>query len=409
MLTKLRTYISSKLNPAQPAIVQESGKNVAPANILDIKAAYREIEVVYRCLDMIVGACAEIPFYVESDTVRPPTDRINKLLNYYPNPNEDKVKLFRKVYLDLFLDGNAFLYYSKNDNQLFHLPANRVTITPDEKTYIKKFIYNYGGGSFYTTNNKSIEYGPTEVIHIKGDSSTNEFRGDSKLQALQRLFDLYLSLINFQSQFFKNNAVPGIVLQTDNVLSSHVKDRLLEHWRVAYSTAFDGARSPAILDGGLKVDKIGSATLTELDFESSVERVQEDIAKALGVPYVLLKSGNNANLEANEKLFYNHTILPVVAMFGSAFQHFFYDLGAMKIYPDISNVYCLQNDLQTQATAAATLVNTGVITPDEARTDILKYEALGGEMGKIRVPQNITGSATNPSVGGRPPGPKPKQ
>ena len=53
-------------------------------------------------------------------------------------------------------------------------------------------------------------------------------------------------------QFFKNNGVPGIVLQTASVLSPKVKERVLEQWRQNYSTIFGGARSPAILDGGLQ-------------------------------------------------------------------------------------------------------------------------------------------------------------
>ena len=420
MLQEIKSYLSSKLNPAQPSIAIDNGRAASPANITDYKKAYMEIEIVYRCLDLIVGACVEIPFLVESDTVRPPTDRIDKLLNKYPNPHEDKFKLFRKAYLDFYLDGNAFFYYDKDASKIYHLPANRVTIIPDERTYIKKFVYNYGIGSFSgTTTNKSIEYDPDEVIHIKADSSTSEFRGDSKLKNLQRLLDLYYSLIDIQTQFFENNAVPGIVLQTDNVLSKVIKDRLLEHWKVAYNSTFKGARSPAILDGGLKVDKLGSATLQELDFETSVSRVQEDIAKSLGVPYVLLKSGNNANLEANEKLFYNHTILPVVDLFASAFQHFFINQGLMNIYPDKSNILCLQADLTDQATFYSGMVNTGILTPNEAR-EALKYPVMkenqsqkpengAGDMDKVRIPQNITGSATNPTSGGRPSGPKPKK
>ena len=45
-----------------------------------------------------------------------------------------------------------------------------------------------------------------------------------------------------------------------------------------------------------------------------------DMAKALGVPYVLLKSGNNANIDANQKLFYLHTI---TAHAQSIWQRFF--------------------------------------------------------------------------------------
>ena len=72
----------------------------------------------------------------------------------------------------------------------------------------------------------------------------------------------------FQRQFFKNNALPGFVLTTDNILSKRVKERLLESWRASYTTIFDGARNPAILDGGLKIDEFSTKSFDQLDFEN---------------------------------------------------------------------------------------------------------------------------------------------
>ena len=175
---------------------------------------------------------------------------------------------------------------------------------------------------------------------------------------------------------------------------------MLESWRASYSNIFNGARSPAILDGGLDIDRFSEVKFNELDFENSVERIQMDIAKAIGVPYVLLKSGNNANIAANEVLFYNHTILPVLNQFCSAFEHFFNN--ATSILPDKRSVSALQPDLRTQAQYYSTLVNTGIITPDEARGGLGMREMRVDETNCIRVPQNITGSATDPSQGGRP-------
>ena len=198
--------------------------------------------------------------------------------------------------------------------------------------------------------------------------------------------------------FFKNNALPGFVLTTDNILSKRVKERLLEAWRSTYTTIFDGARNPAILDGGLKIDRFSTVNFEQLDFEGSVERIQQDMSKALGVPYVLLKSGNNANIDANQKLFYLHTILPILNQFTSAFTHYFNN--NIIIRPDRLSVPALQPDNKTQATYYSTLVNTGIITPNEAREG-LRFAKLDG-LDTIRIPQNITGSATDATQGGRP-------
>ena len=57
--------------------------------------------------------------------------------------------------------------------------------------------------------------------------------------------------------------------------------------------------------------------------------------------------------------------------------------------------------MRTEATYYATLVNTGIMTPNEARKGLRlpKIEAQD----EIRVPQNVTGSATDATQGGRPP------
>ena len=123
----------------------------------------------------------------------------------------------------------------------------------------------------------------------------------------------------------------------------------------------------------------------ELDFENSVERIQQDIAKAIGVPYVLLKSGNNANIDANQKLFYQHTILPILNQFCSAFKHFFN--GGVEIRPDKMTIPALRPEMRTEATYYATLVNTGIMTPNEARKGLRlpKIEAQD----EIRVPKML--------------------
>jgi hypothetical protein len=47
-----------------------------------------------------------------------------------------------------------------------------------------------------------------------------------------------------------------------------------------------------------------------------------------------------------------------------------------------------------------TLVNGGVLSPNEARTG-LRYESKPGN-DDLRIPANIAGSASNPSIGGAP-------
>ncbi len=399
-VSRWRQWVSEKLNPAQPSIASLE-PFASPETIVDYEQAYREIEIIHRAVEMVISACADVPFIVEGSG---PAKKLNKLINIRPNPFEDRVRLFRRAFLDFHLDGNVFFYY--DGESLYLLPANDVEVVPDEKLFVSHYNYlvsnqrssDYFGYSKQTRKSSAIRFETNEIIHIMNENESSIFRGTSKLKPILKLIELYYYMINFQRQFFKNNALPGFVLTTDNILSKRVKDRLLESWRSTYTTIFDGARNPAILDGGLKIDKFSTVSFDQLDFENSIERIQQDMAKALGVPYVLLKSGNNANIDANQKLFYLHTVLPIMNQFSSAFTHFFNTNVVFR--PDRLSVPALQPDNKTQATYYATLVNTGLITPNEAREG-LRFAKLDG-LDTIRIPQNITGSASNPSLGGRP-------
>ena len=396
-----REWLSEKLNPAQPSIASLE-PYASPETIVDFEQAYREIEIIHRAVEMVISACVDTPLKITGNT---PAKKVNKLLNIRPNPFEDRVRFFRRALLDFHLDGNAFFYYDGND--LYLLPANDVEVVPDPHTFVNHYNYmitNQQSSDFFgynkqTRKSEAITFQPQEIIHVTNENTNSIFRGTSKLKPLLRLIELYYYMINFQRQFFKNNAIPGFVLTTDNILSKRVKERLLEGWRNSYTTIFDNARHPAILDGGLKIDQFSQVKFQELDFENSIERIQQDMAKALGVPYVLLKSGNNANIDANQKLFYQHTVMPILNQFCSAFMLFFNN--GVQIKPDKLSIPALRPDERTQSVYFSTLVNTGIITPNEARAG-LGYPSIDGE-NSIRVPQNITGSATDATQGGRPP------
>ena len=58
------------------------------------------------------------------------------------------------------------------------------------------------------------------------------------------------SMRRFQDNFFKNGAVPGLVLKSPNTLSEKIKERMLQAWVARYNPQ-SGGRRPLFLDGGL--------------------------------------------------------------------------------------------------------------------------------------------------------------
>lgn len=388
MWFKKKKPIEEKLNPSQSLIGLREGNSVQSIEPTTLYTKYYEdMEIVNRGVNMIVDDAsdmstelgAQLPNAIRKG-VRKVT--VQRLLSCDPNPFQDISSFRRNLIIDLIIDGNIFVYF--DGVHLYHLPASRVTIETDEKTYVKG--YSYEG---------IISYAPNEIIHIKENSFRSIYRGTSRLKPAASSMRLLEQMRKFQHNFFKNGAVPGLVLKSPDVLSDKIKDRMLESWKLRYRPDA-GGRSPLILDGGLEIDSVSNVNFKELDFQAACTVSEKTILKALGIPPVLFDGGNNANIAPNHRLYYLETVLPIVRKINTAFSKYF----GYVVREDATDTPALQPALRDQAGYFSTLVNGGIITPNEARVMLGRDELEGHS--DIRVPVNIAGSAVDPSQGGRP-------
>jgi HK97 family phage portal protein len=385
-----RADVEDKLNPAQYVISRNEGMTIDSREVItNYRNAYEQLEIVNRAVNMIVDDVSDIPYQIGDQTIginniikNIRRSKVDVLVNKEPNPFQDINTFKRNLVIDLLIDGNIFIYF--DGAHLYHLPADKMTIYSDTDTYIEKFVYD-----------NSIDYSVNEIIHIKENSFNSIYRGVPRLKPAFRTMQLLASMRNFQDNFFKNGAVPGLVLKSPNTLSEKIKERMLQAWSVRYNPN-TGGRRPLILDGGLEVDSLTNINFKELDFQESIKANERIILEAMGIPPILLDGGNNANIRPNHRLYYLETILPIVRKIGYAVERFF----GFTISEDVTGIPALQPELRDQAAYYATLVNTGILSANEAR------EALGKEpvngFDTPRVPANIAGSAVNPEEGGRP-------
>ena len=379
-----------KENPAQVLISRDEGITINTREVVtNYRNAYEQLEVVNRAVNMIVDDVAEIPFDVgEKILGMSPIKkelrrtRVELLLNKEPNPFQDVNAFKRNLVIDLLIDGNIFIYF--DGRHLYHLPAQHMTIYTDEDTYVEKYQYD-----------SSIDYKPSEIIHIKENSFNSIYRGVPRLKPAFRTMQLLGSMRRFQDNFFKNGAVPGLVLKSPNTLSEKIKERMLQAWVARYNPQ-SGGRRPLFLDGGLEVENLTEINFKSLDFQEGIAANEKIILKALGIPPILLDGGNNANIRPNHRLYYLETILPIINKIAYAFERYF----GFKLDENVSGIPALQPELRDQASYYATLVNTGIMSPNEAR-EALRLESIDG-FDTPRIPANIAGSSANPEEGGRP-------
>jgi phage portal protein BeeE len=339
--------VEEKLNPAQQFYGNDIQTSREPT--FSYERAYEELEVVNRAVNIIVDDAAEIPTQVgaqhkgNSIIKGIKRSKVDLLLNREPNPFQDINTFKRNLIIDFILDGNIFIYY--DGAHLYHLPADKMVIHASSDTYIEKFTYN-----------EKVNYKPSEIIHIKENSFYSIYRGVPRLSPALRTMQLMMKMRKFQDNFFKNGAVPGLVLKSPNTLSEKIKER---------------------------------------DFQNSIADNEKIILKALGVPPIMMDSGNNANIRPNMRMYYLETILPIVRKVNFACERYF----GFELKEDISDIPALQPELRDASAYYTSLVNGGIITPAEAR-EKLGFAFVDGTE-EIRVPANIAGSATNPDEGGR--------
>ena len=379
--------VEEKLNPAQ----QYYDHAVEPSREFTFKyeKAYEDIEIVNRGVNLIVDDTAEIKTIVgaqipglQSIVKGVKRSRVNLLLNKEPNPFQDISTFKRNLITDFLIDGNIFIYY--DGVHLYHLPANKMNIHASQTTYIEKFTFN-----------ETVDYKPTEIIHIKDNSFYSIYRGISRLKPALRTMVLMQNMRQFQDNFFKNGAVPGLVLKSPNTLSEKIKERMIQSWSLRYRPD-SGGRRPLILDGGLEIDSYTNTNFKELDFQAAIHENEKIILKALGIPPIMLDSGNNANIRPNMRMYYLETVLPIVKKLHTGVERYF----GFELKEDVTEVPALQPEMRDQSQYYTALVNGGIISANEAR-EALNFDPVEG-YDELRVPANIAGSAVNPDEGGRP-------
>ena len=378
--------VEEKLNTSQHLLGGTSESTREPTT--SYERQYEELEIVNRAVNMIVDDAAEIPAIVSGSAKLNGVikgikrAKVDTLLNYEPNLFQDINTFKRNLITDYILDGNIFIYF--DGVHLYHLPSSKMAIHASESTYVEQYTFD-----------KNVEYSPNEIIHIKENSFYSIYRGVPRLSPALRTMQLMASMRRFQDNFFKNGAVPGLVLKSPNTLSEKIKERMIQSWGARYKPDA-GGRRPLILDGGIEVDNLTNVNFKELDFQSAIAENEKIILKALGVPPIMLDSGNNANIRPNMRLYYLETILPIVRKINFAFERFF----GFTIKENVTDIPALQPELRDQSQYYTALVNGGIISPNEAREQ-LGFEPITGQ-DDVRVPANIAGSAANPDEGGRP-------
>lgn len=390
--------VREKLNPGQRIIKNQEDKSERANRMpYTTSQAYQRIEILNRCVNMIIDSVAQVDFAIGEQNKNLVTYgnikgiTLKNLLNSRPNPFMDISAFRRLIATDLLFEGAAFIHW--DGTSLYHVPAALMEVVADERKYINKFTFN-----------NTIDYRPDQIIFIKDNayrgSGVQQISTQTRLTAVLNSLERREKMLEFKEKFLDNGTVIGLILETEEILNKKLRERKQEELQLDYNPS-TGKSTVMILDGGLKARPYSQiSSFKDLDFEQDLARFEKNVCVTLGVPSVLIDGGNNANIRPNIELFYYMTIIPMLSKMESALKFFF----GFEISLSTKRVAALTPDLDAQAKQLTALVNNGLLTGNEARKELGREPIEEEQMNKIRIPANVAGSATGLSgqEGGRP-------
>jgi HK97 family phage portal protein len=369
-----------------------------PDNLNDLAEAYGNHVWVYAAMKVIAQSIASLPLAPYRKVQA--TDKFGKsktswavnekhpwykLIAKRPNSFMSPTNLKEFTVLSELAMGMSYwtltrLKNSKEVVEILPITAPQVKVVPAKDKPVDHYVYNVNG--------KDIRLEPDDVIQFKFMDLKSLTYGQSIVGAakLPISSDLYAQAWN--KQFFKNNARPDAIFETDAVLTDPVRKRMIEGWNERFM-GVERRGGIALLEGGLKYKEV-NRTPKDLDFLELRKMAREEILAAFGVPPVLVgvfEYANYANSGAQIKLFWENTVLPIAKQICDtltmrAAQLTGDDETVFDV--DLSNVAALQNNMQELAETARKFVDIGIPPNDVIEALDLPFEPFeGGDVSRI--------------------------
>ena len=359
------------------------------------KESSLRLSTVWSCVKVISETIASLPISLyEKDSNNKRyilfDNPLHTLVGEQPSSLYNSFSFFERVLVDLCLDGNFYAYIERNNGGL---PTQIIPIQCDD---VKVYVSPDGREVYYEIDqNETIPYpvsgkvSSDNMIHIKG-LSTDGVMGKSPIQSAAESLGISLAIEKFAGSFFKNGASVGGILKHPGTLKPETAKRLRASWNETYSGSINAGKT-AILEEGMEFFP-RQIPNNQAQFLETRQYQISDICRIFRVPNHLVNDLSNAtysNIEAQQIDFVVHTITPWIKRIEMALnqklipfrqkgtQYFKFNLTAL-----------LRGDSKSRADYYRTLVNIGVLSPDEVRA-FEDMNSMGGPSEDVYMQSNM--------------------
>jgi len=350
-----------------------------------------QLSALYRGVNLLAGTIARLPVHVykvdaDGDRIIDRKHRFESLFNVSTNHITPAFNFRESMMMDLiWSDGNS---YARKITDLRGQTIGLRRVAPEiVSPYLVDDERDYN--IYYFINGKPDTQ--LNILHVAG-MGFDGIKGISPLRFAKRVGEQGLTLDRFTSDFFKNNAHMGGVIEFPEKFSNPDKIKsYLDTWNEK-SAGMQKTGKTGGIPAGAKYHQFELLAEAAQLLQSRQFSITE-IGRFLGIPphklFELGRSTNN-NIEHQNIEWVLDTVAIWCRRIEASYEHSLFELkekGSHVIRHDLTEL--IKGDMKSVAEYLSKLVNSGILSSDEAR-EYLDYFKMGGDAAKLRFPVNTT-------------------
>ena len=314
---------------------------------------------------------------------------VQRLLFDRPNDLMTSGELWRWKQVREDITGNAHMrviWKNGRPSELWPLYGSK----PEMKISNGKVAYKYSGDDVTPAD----VYSSKDILHFRGPFLKNPFEATSPIELIKDSIGLSIATEQFFGRFLNNGSHFPTYLETDQPLTP--EDVKAIATSLSTTAGIFNAGKTRIFDRGLKV-KQNPLSIRDADLTSQMRWYLEQIARVYRVPLPMVQDwthGTYTNSEQADLWLSKYTLAPIATSSERTAKRLFNE-GETSTYVKFNLDATLRGDYATRTQGYSTLINAGVLSPNEARTfeDMDPYD--GGD--DYRLPLNTSTVGAEPT------------
>jgi len=362
--------VENGIQYGSPAYTASSAAEVTLDSAMQVSAVWAAV----RILSETIGSLPFGLYEIKDGNKVVSQDDLQKILTQNPNQYQTTVEFWESMALNLVLSGNAYAIKQKTET------GRIIGLLPVSSSQVQTELLTDGTLIHtYTTGANVKVYTNATMWHVK--LFGNGLVGMSPLSYARNSIGVAIAADNRVGKIYSNGAKPSGVLTIDRTLKPEQREQI----RTAFRELEEGNQDRLfVLEAGMQYQQV-SMSPQDIELLDSRRFQIEDIGRFFGVPSILLnqtfgQSSLGSNVYEIMAAFYKLNLRPYLEKFEASVLRWLIDpKTGVEYVAEFDFDALLRADTSTRLTGYGVAINSGQLTPNEARKNEGRPALVGGD------------------------------